>query len=109
MSEFITVTKVKDILPGEARVFFVRGSEIAIFNIQGKFYAVDNLCPHQGGPVVAGKVEGEVLTCPWHRWQFHLPTGISPVNSSVSVKTYPVKVVDGEIRIRMVEEPSQTL
>lgn len=109
MSEPITVSKVKDVPLGEARVFFVRGSEIAIFNIQGKFYAVDNLCPHQGGPLVAGKVEGEVLTCPWHRWQFHLPTGISPINSSVCVKTYPVKIIDGEIRIRMVEEPSQTL
>jgi nitrite reductase/ring-hydroxylating ferredoxin subunit len=109
VSEFITVAKVKDIAPGDARVYFVRGREIAIFNVQGQFFAIDNLCPHQGGPLVAGEVAGEVVTCPWHRWQFHLPTGLSPIHASISVKTYPLEIVNGDVRIRVTERSRETL
>jgi nitrite reductase (NADH) small subunit len=107
--KLIKVAQTQDIPPGEAKVYYVRGREIAVFNIKGRFYAVDNLCPHQGGPLVAGEVKEEVVTCPWHKWQFHLPTGLSPVNSSVSARIYPVELVNDEVRIRMVEGESEAL
>ena len=99
MPELIRVAKVKDVPPGESRVFVIRGNEIAIFNVDGAFYAISNHCPHQGGPLVVGTVNGKVLTCPWHSWQFNLETGISPANPSVSVNTYPVRVMEDDIRI----------
>jgi nitrite reductase (NADH) small subunit/3-phenylpropionate/trans-cinnamate dioxygenase ferredoxin subunit len=103
-TKFFTVAKTTDIDPGRARVVYVQGIEIALFNIEGEFYAVDNLCPHEGGPLVAGTVEGMVLTCPWHRWKFHLKTGRSPINPAVQVPTYPVQIEGEQIRIGMVTE-----
>lgn len=109
MSNLVKIGKTNEIFPGEARVFYVRGNEIVVFNVDGQFYALDNLCPHQGGPLVAGKVDDKVVTCPWHRWQFHLVTGISPVNPSVCVRAYPVQVVKGEIRIKIDRQSPTTL
>ena len=99
MADLIPVTKASDIQPGEARTFLVRRREIAVFNVNGQFYAIDNLCPHQGGPLVAGQVKGLVITCPWHFWQFNLETGISSVNPSICVQSYPVTVENGELKI----------
>lgn len=101
-TEFVTVARTTEIDPGRARVVYLRGMEVALFNIGGDFYAVDNSCPHEGGPLVAGTVEGEVLTCPWHRWQFHLATGCSPINPAIKVQTYPVKIEGEQIKIGMV-------
>ena len=101
MPDRISIAKIKDIPSGEARVYWVRGIEIAIFNVEGELYALDNLCPHQGGPLMAGKVHEKVVTCPWHHWQFHLETGASSVNPSISAKTYPVTIVDGIVKIEM--------
>ena len=109
MSNFIKVGSIKDIPPGESRVFYVRGHEIAVFNVEGTFYALDSLCPHQGGPLVAGTVEGKVLTCPWHSWQFDLATGVSPANPSICTRTYPVKILNNDIRIKIEGEPSPIL
>ena len=90
----------EDVAPGESRVFVVKGCEVAVFNIDGEYFAIDNLCPHQGGgPLVAGTLHGNTVTCPWHNWQFHLETGRSPVNPSISTPTYPVEVMEGQIRI----------
>lgn len=102
--QFFPVAKTSEVDPGRGRVVYLRGSEIALFNINGFFYAVDNLCPHEGGPLVAGSVSGMVLTCPWHRWQFHLKTGRSPLNPSVKVQTYPVKIEGEQIHIGLITE-----
>lgn len=102
--EFLTVARISDVDPGRARVIYLRGTEIALFNVNGTFYAVDNLCPHEGGPLVAGTVKGEILTCPWHRWQFHLGTGCSPVNPALKVPTYPVKIEGDLIKIGIISD-----
>ena len=105
VSDTYTVARVDEILPGEARVFFIRGNEIAVFNVGGEFFALDNLCPHQGGPLVAGTLDGKVLTCPWHRWRFDLPSGVSVVNPAISVRAYPVSVDQGRVRIKVDNRP----
>lgn len=98
-SEFVTVARTPEIEPGRSKVVYVRGIEIALFNLSGDFYAVDNLCPHEGGPLVAGTVQGRVLTCPWHRWQFDLKSGCSPTNPAIHVQTYPVRIEGEQIRV----------
>jgi nitrite reductase (NADH) small subunit len=100
-TEYFSVARTTEIVPGRARVFYLRGIEIALFNVNGDFYAVDNLCPHEGGPLVAGTVGGRVLTCPWHRWQFDLKTGCSPVNPAIQVQIYPVLIEGEQIKIGM--------
>lgn len=53
------------------------GMEIALFNLEGNIYGLENVCPHQGGPVGEGDIEEGVVTCPWHGWQFDITTGAS--------------------------------
>ena len=103
-TEFFNVAKKAEVDSGRARVVYLRGIEIALFNIDGDFYAVDNLCPHEGGPLVAGTIRERVLTCPWHRWQFDLRTGCSPMNPAIFVQTYPVQIEGEQIKIGMVVE-----
>ena len=100
MSEFVTVGRPEDIPPGEGRCIEVNGDEVALFNMDGNFFALDNLCPHRSGPLGDGKVEDEDVICPWHSWRFNIKTGQSPDNSS-KVKTYAVKIENGELKIAL--------
>jgi nitrite reductase (NADH) small subunit len=73
--EFVPVAKVSDVAPGSATTVVIDGREIAVFNVGGAFYALDNTCPHQGGPLAEGWIEGLTVTCPWHAWCFRLTDG----------------------------------
>lgn len=99
MSEYVTVARREDLQPGEGRVVEVNGMEVALFNLDGTFYAIDNTCVHQGGPLGEGMLEGETVICPWHNWRYNIKTGVSPVNPSVKVKTYSVKVENDEVKV----------
>ena len=100
MSEFVTVGRPEDIPSGEGRCIEVNGDEVALFNLDGNFYAIDNLCPHRAGPLGMGEVDGEDVICPWHSWRFNIKTGRSPENSS-KVMSYPVKIENGEIKVAL--------
>jgi nitrite reductase/ring-hydroxylating ferredoxin subunit len=88
------VADVSEIPAGRGRVMEVAGRPVAIFNFDGRFLAIDNTCPHRGGPLADGMVSGNIVTCPWHGWQFDCTTGKSTRNAAVGVSCYPV-VVDG--------------
>ena len=94
--------KVSDIADGQARTFEVTGTVIALFCSGGKFYAMDNRCPHRGGPLVEGHVEDNVVTCPWHAWQFDITSGKCQTMPGTKQKTYPVKI-DGDIILINIE------
>ena len=100
-TEFFQVANTSEIESGRARVVYLRGIEIALFNVGGTYYAVDNLCPHEGGPMVAGTIEGDSVVCPWHRWKFRLSDGCFLVNPAVKIGTYPVKIEGNLIQIGM--------
>ena len=92
--------KASEIPPGGTKVVQVRNHAIALFNMGGAFYALDNTCPHQGGPLGEGYLEANgVISCPWHGWTFDLKTGVSPIDPDVRVACYPVRIVDGDILI----------
>ncbi|MEW6248764.1 MAG: Rieske (2Fe-2S) protein [Nitrospirota bacterium] len=99
MAEYIRVIGTDDVPPGTGQVVEIDGRSLAIFNVDGTFYATDNTCAHRGGPLGEGELEGEVVTCPWHGWEYNVKTGISLTTPSASVKTYPVKVESGEVKI----------
>ena len=101
MSDFVTVAKVSDIHEGEGKVITVNGKEIALFNAEGDFYAIENTCKHKGGPLGEGMLDGNVVTCPWHNWKYNVATGISPVNPQVKVGTYEVKVENNEVKVKV--------
>lgn len=71
------------------------GRYIAVCNVGGEIRAMDGTCPHQGGPLGEGALNGEFVTCPWHMWDFHSKTGACAFNDRVRVAVYPVQV-EGE-------------
>ena len=75
MSTLIRVGEVSDVSPGTAKLVEARGKRIALFNLNGQFYALDNTCTHEGGPLADGCIEGETVTCPWHGGMFDVTTG----------------------------------
>ncbi|MBI1893684.1 MAG: Rieske (2Fe-2S) protein, partial [Candidatus Rokubacteria bacterium] len=91
-----------EIEPGTGKLIQVNGLEIAVFNVGGQFYASGAVCPHEGGPLEDGTLDGEVVICPWHGFDFDLKTGECLVDSDLRVPTYPVKVEGDTI---LVETP----
>lgn len=86
------VAAIGDVPPGTAKVVQVNGKDVALYNIDGHFHATSNVCPHQGGPLGEGIVEGSTVICPWHAWAFDVRSGVSPVNPRAKIETYPVRV-----------------
>jgi len=103
------VARVSELPPGGRRIVEVGGRSIGVFNVGGKFYALRNVCPHQGAPLCQGSVqgtalesapgeyiwgrEGEILRCPWHGWEFDITTGRSVFNPhKTRVRSYEVTV-----------------
>jgi len=95
--EFVDVGNVAEIQAGQAKIVEVNGEPVAVFNVEGKFYAINNTCIHRGGPLGEGSLDGEVVTCPWHGWQYNVKTGVSPVNPTAKVKIYKTKVENGKV------------
>jgi nitrite reductase (NADH) small subunit len=91
-----------EIPPGSSKVVSVNEHVVAIFNLQGTFYAIDNVCPHQGGPLGEGYLEENgVVSCPWHAWNFDLRTGQSPIDPDVRVRVFPIRVENGELIVQI--------
>src|SRR3989338_11380203 len=101
MADFVAVAKANDLKPGENKAIEFNGREIALFNVDEKFYAIDNTCAHRGGPLGDGICDGNIVTCPWHGWKYDVTTGISPVNAQVKVASYEVKVEGDEVKIKL--------
>ena len=99
MANFVEAAKVDEIKPGHGKQVEVNGKPIALFNVDGKFFAIANTCPHQGGPLGEGQLADKVVTCPWHGWKFNVETGVSAVVASVKVPKYEVKVEDGKVMV----------
>lgn len=98
---FVTVAKVKDIPPGTGKTVEVQGVWIALFNVKGSFFAVDNCCPHAGGPLGEGYLADAVIECPWHGWKFDVRTGERVGNANITVSCCPVRVEGDQIQIAL--------
>jgi nitrite reductase (NADH) small subunit len=92
MTKYIQVAKTVDVFPGTGKKFEVGDRDIAIFNVDGKFCAIDDMCPHRGGPLSEGPLEKQVVTCPWHGWEFDVVNGLCPTNPAAKVNLFDVKV-----------------
>ena len=116
MAEYFVGTE-DEFPPATHRVVQLGRVEVGVFNVNGDFYALPNVCPHQFGPLCAGTVngtmacsaatdwkfawvrEGEIITCPWHGIEFDIATGQSLSSPRLRVRTYPVRVVDGQVTV----------
>jgi nitrite reductase (NADH) small subunit len=113
------VANKNEIKPGEHKIVRIRSLEIGIYNVGGTFYALHSMCPHQFGPACAGQVtgesicseetgwhiqwarDGEILVCPWHGMQFEIATGQCLSKKEMRLRTFPVKIVDDEVRVQL--------
>ena len=99
MPEFIAVADAASLPPGNGRTVHVRGREFALYNCDGQFYALDDQCPHRGGPLGAGCLQNDEVFCPLHGWGFNVKTGACSNRPDRPVKTYPTRVQDGQVEI----------
>lgn len=101
MGRFTRVAATADLPAGEGRVVEADGREIALYNVGGAFYALENTCCHRGGPLGEGTLDGSIVTCPWHGWRFDVRTGESQNSPGDRVRTYDVIVEDDEVRVKV--------
>jgi nitrite reductase/ring-hydroxylating ferredoxin subunit len=102
MSEFVRAIGAAELLPGKGMELSLGGRPVAVFNVDGRFYAISNTCLHRGGPLGQGFVEGATVTCPWHAWTFDVTSGANVVNGDLKVACYETKVEDGQVFVRVV-------
>ena len=100
MPDFISVARVTDVAPGEAKVVHAGGTEVALFNVEGTFYAIDNTCIHRGGPLGDGGCDGATVICPWHGWQYDVKTGACLNSPGEGVDVYEVRVEGDDVQVK---------
>lgn len=93
------VLKADALAEGSGKVVFVEGLEVAVFMVEEKVYAMENVCPHRGGPLGEGSLDGFEVICPWHAWAFDVRTGACRTVDDISQKTYSAKIEAGDIYI----------
>jgi nitrite reductase (NADH) small subunit len=94
---FLRAAKTSDLPPGAIHVIQVEGKALALANVGGKFFAINNTCLHRGGPLGEGSLEDKIVTCPWHGWQYDVTTGKLLQNPSQGVACYPTEVRGDEV------------
>ena len=97
----VRVGAIGDVSPGEARVVDVAGRTVALFNVDGRYYAIDNMCPHRGGPLAEGDLDGPIVACPWHAWRWDVRTGANTNNPAVKLACFPVTEEGGGIYVEI--------
>ena len=97
---FTKVATIKEIPSGQAKKVTAGSRQIALFNVEGTFYAIDDTCTHRGGPLSEGELEGKEITCPWHGARFDVSTGthLSPPAPG-DVASYKVQVVGEDVQV----------
>jgi nitrite reductase/ring-hydroxylating ferredoxin subunit len=99
MARFVKMATLEDLPLGGAREVEFEGRVYALFNIDGQISAIDGICPHQGGPLADGCVEGTMVTCPWHGWQFDVRSGRTPLGPKIKQAVFDVKIEGEDILV----------
>src|SRR4029077_17375763 len=92
MADYVKVATTGEIPAGSGMTVAAAAKPIAVFNCAGTFYAIDDTCPHQGGPLGEGELDGTIVTCPWHGWQYDVTTGVNTMDESERGHRYEAKV-----------------
>ncbi len=105
MGTFHKVAETKNLAPGQGMAVEVGGNKIALFNVDGTFYAIGDTCTHRGGPLSEGTLEGSTLICPWHGANFDVRTGknLTPP-APAEVTSYNVRVEGDDVEVEIPED-----
>jgi nitrite reductase (NADH) small subunit/3-phenylpropionate/trans-cinnamate dioxygenase ferredoxin subunit len=101
MGQGVPIGRASDVPEGTGRVVEAGGRTLAVFNVGGRFYALDNECGHRGGPLGEGDLDGTTVVCPWHAWRWDVTTGGNVNNPAVKVGCYPVTEREGSLFVEL--------
>src|SRR5207245_11072719 len=87
----VKIGTTRDAQDGKGREVIVDGRRLALFNVEGQYHAIANLCLHRGGPLADGELNGHIVTCPWHGWKYDVRTGAFEIIPTLKVKAYRVE------------------
>jgi len=97
----VKVGGVEELSEGHGREVTVEGRKLALFKVNGGFFAIANLCLHRGGPLSEGELNDYKVTCPWHGWKYDVRTGAFDIIPTLKVKAYRVDEKDGELFVEI--------
>jgi len=106
MAEWFDIAAESDCPPGSSIECVAGDRMVALANVDGVYHAIDGLCPHQGGPLGTGVLCNEILTCPWHGWQFDVTSGRHRYSQTVRQQVYEVRCEAGRILVRPRQLPA---
>lgn len=98
---WIEVCDVSEIVDGEPRESVVSDRIVALFKVDENIYAMDGICPHHGGPLGQGTLDGCIVSCPWHGWRFDVTDGAYQSSEQMAQQTFPVKVENGKVLVNV--------
>ena len=101
MAQQIRIASTSEVPSGTGKEIAAAGRIIALYNVDGRFFALDGICPHAGGPLGAGQLCGTMVTCPWHGWQFDVATGRHGLNPSLVHTRFPVTVQGEDVFVEL--------
>ena len=99
MDNFVEAARLEEIPAGTGRAVTVEGKAVALFNVEGQIYAIDDICPHAGSSLGNGKLDGRIVTCRSHGMKIDVVTGCFPPSEGFAVASYPVMVLAGKILV----------
>ena len=99
MTDFVEAARLDDVPPGTGMTVTVADKAIALFNVDGQVYAIDDTCPHAGSSLGNGKLDGRIVTCRSHGMKIDVVTGCFPASTGFAVASYPVMVIAGKIQV----------
>ena len=101
MAEWTKVASAGALTPGAAMKLEVNGRELALYNVDGKFFCTSKICPLQGASLSEGMLVGNSIVCPWHAWVFDVTTGQSPVNPRAKIPCMQTKVEGNDVYVNL--------
>ena len=101
MPRFVRLAALDELPSGTMKEVEIDGRIIGLFNVDGVISAIDGICPHQGGPLAEGSLEGTTVTCPWHGWQFDVRTGRTLLGAKIHQTVYPVRIDGTDVLVEV--------
>ena len=101
MAEYHRAASCDEIQPGQGISVKLADRCVAIFNVDGEYHAIDDICPHMGASLASGPLNQDLVMCPWHAWTFNVKTGCFAVDDRDGVESFPLKVEGDEIFVQV--------
>jgi nitrite reductase/ring-hydroxylating ferredoxin subunit len=98
---WLQLVDTADVPEGAGQEVVADGRIFAVYNLTGEFHVLDGICPHAGGPLGKGSLRGDVVTCPWHGWQFHIPTGQHALTPRICARRYNTRIQNGQLQVEI--------